>query len=76
MTMRNEGLVSIDYNVKSKAVELVYEPEAGYDRQEIIDYVEDMSESRTKNIMVFEGTHLIMHLTYHNGKWIDVVDEA
>ena len=70
--MRDEGLLSIDYNTKSHAFALTYEPDSEIDIAEIAAYADDASLGKCNDIMVFEGQYLSIHVTKHEGKWTDV----
>jgi len=71
--MRGDRLISIDYNTQHHAVLVVYEPDAEYSTSEIIGYVEDVSEGRSRRIMVYEGETLMHDLRRSDeAGWHDV----
>lgn len=67
--MRDEGLRSIDFSTVSRAVKLVYEPDTPYDLKEIIEYVTDMSEGRTDDVLIYEDKRLAHRLKRTETGW-------
>jgi len=69
--MNEEGLISIDYDTRTKAVAVVYEEDATYNLERIIAYVEDMTEGNSIHITVFEGANMMHNLRKASGIWIE-----
>jgi hypothetical protein len=76
--MRDEGLISMDVDLHTSDVVVVYEPDAPYEVGEIIAYVEDMCQGKTSSVLIYEGTHLIWQLArIPNGQsWADVAGKT
>lgn len=70
--MQDDGLISIDVDVITSAVILVYERDAHYTFAEITDYVDDMCQGNSQSILIYEGELLVSHLECVHGKWIEV----
>ena len=73
MTLRDDGVLSVEVDVITHAVTVIYEPDAPFDIDEVIAYVTDMSEGRSEAILIYEGPVLVHFLRRSDGCWNDVV---
>ena len=66
-----EGIVSVNYDTKTKAVSVVYEEDATYDIPRIIAYVEDMTDGGSDSITIYEGGNMMCRMRKISGEWLD-----
>jgi len=68
--MNEDALRSVTYDFQERTATFVYEPDAEYDIAAIVEYVEDMSDSRAIRINVIEGdTHMQGLYRKADGYW-------
>jgi hypothetical protein len=67
--MMDEGVVSINYDTKTKAVSVVYEPDTPYDIAAVIAYVEDMTDGGSTHITIYEGGNMMHRMRKVKGEW-------
>jgi hypothetical protein len=81
--MREDGLISMRVDTSGYAMELIYEPDASIDIDEIAAYADDATGGRCSEIRIFAGTTLVHHLYFAKtagskaeAEWIDMIDIA
>lgn len=67
--LNDYGVLSIEVDVITHAVTVIYEPDAPFEIDEVIAYVTDMSEGRSDTILIYEGPVLVHFLRRSGGCW-------
>jgi hypothetical protein len=71
--MRQEGLAVIEYEWAARLALLIYNAGAHYNLDDIITYVEDMSEGKAQRILIYEEGHRMHEVVRTPGNaWIDI----
>jgi hypothetical protein len=60
--MKEDCLISINYDFATRTATLIYEPDSEYDTDVIAEYVEEMTDDTCRIIDIYEGDEQMWRL--------------
>jgi hypothetical protein len=79
--MQFDGLISVDYNPRTCVALFIFDPSARYELGDVLGHVEDLTDGRTRRVLVFEGDYLARDMRKRGGRvvsrlWVNVANKA